>query len=226
MKIGSFRTRILALALALALPALALAQDARRIPLPKPQLDRGMSLMRALLERKSQRAFSPDPLPAQVLSTMLWAAFGINRGSSGKRTAPSAVNFQETDVYLATAAGLYLYHAGSHSLDLVLAEDIRALTGTQSFVQTAPVNLIYVADFSKMGTYSEDVKEFLSAADGGFISQNVYLYCASEGLATVVRSLIDRDALAAAMGLSEDQRVILAQSVGYPSSNRGENNEQ
>ena len=147
---------------------------------------------------------------------MLWAAFGINRQDSEKRTAPSALNWQEIDLYVATADGLYLYEAKNHTLEPVLAEDIRAMTGRQSFVRAAPVNLIYVADFSRMGKATDKDKVFYSAADTGFISQNVYLYCASEGLATVVRGSIDRPALAKVMKLRPDQRIILAQSVGYP----------
>jgi SagB-type dehydrogenase family enzyme len=126
------------------------------------------------------------------------------------------VNWQEIDIYVAMAEGLYLYDAKAHSLSLVLAVDIRAQTGTQSFVKNAPVNLIYVADFSKITRADENVKIFYSAADTGFISQNVYLFCASEGLATVVRGLVDKTALAEVMNLRDDQKVILAQSVGYP----------
>ena len=147
---------------------------------------------------------------------MLWAAFGVNRPDSGKRTAPSAMNWQEIDIYVATVDGLYLYDAKRHALKPVLAEDIRALTGGQPFVREAPVNLVYVADFSRMGKAKADDKLFYSAADTGFISQNVYLYCASEGLATVVRGSIDRPDLAKVMRLRPDQRVVLAQSVGYP----------
>jgi len=147
---------------------------------------------------------------------MLWAGFGVNRPESGKRTAPSAMNWQEIDIFVATADGLYLFDAKAHTLKPVLAEDIRAMTGLQPFVQEAPVNLIYVADFSRMGTATDDQKVFYSAAATGFISQNVYLYCASEGLATVVRGLIDRPALEKVMRLRPDQRVTLAQSVGYP----------
>jgi nitroreductase len=147
---------------------------------------------------------------------MLWAASGVNRTDSRKRTAPSAVNWQEVDVYVATAHGLYLYNAKTHTLQSVLAEDIRALTGRQSYVQEAPVNLIYVADLTRMANVTFDEKVFYSAADTGFMSQNVYLYCASEGLATVVRGLIDRPALEKAMKLRPEQRVTLAQSVGYP----------
>ena len=147
---------------------------------------------------------------------MLWAAFGINRKDSGKHTAPSAVNWQEIDIYAATADGLYIYDAKEHMLKPVLAEDIRAATGKQAFVKDVPVNLIYVADFSRMGKIKLENKIFYSAADTGFISQNVYLFCASEGLATVVRGAVDKPALEKAMKLGPDQRVILTQSVGYP----------
>ena len=196
--------------------SLTSAQDLASIRLLEPQLEGGRPLMQVLKDRQSSRAFSTEKLPIQVLSNMLWAAFGVNRADAGKRTAPSARNWQEIDIYVATADGLYLYEAKTHSLAPILAGDIRAMTGRQGFVRDVPVNLIYVADFSRMGNAPTDEKIFYSAADTGFISQNVYLYCASEGLATFVRALIDRPALAKAMRLRADQRVILAQSVGYP----------
>jgi len=192
------------------------AQMEQGLPLPAPQTDGGKPLMQALKARRSLRSYSSRPLPAQVLSNLLWAACGVNRPESGKRTAPTAVNWQEIDVYVATAEGLYLFDARAHSLTPVLKEDIRALTGTQPFVAEAPVNLVYVADYSRMGRASQADKDFYSATDTGFISQNVYLYCASEGLATVVRGLVNRPALAERMGLRPDQKIILAQSIGYP----------
>ena len=195
---------------------LALGQELKLLQLPRPQMDGGRPLMEVLKARKSSRAFSSRELPPQVLSNLLWAAFGVNRPESGKRTAPSAVDWQEIDIYVAKADGLYLFDAKEHALKLVMAEDIRALTGTQPFVREAPVNLVFVADFSKMGRAKEADKAFYSAADTGFISQNVYLYCASEGLATVVRGLVDREALAKKMGLQPDQKIILAQTVGFP----------
>jgi len=195
---------------------LASAQDLGSIQLLEPDTEGGRPLMQVLKDRKSSRAFSIEKLPIQVLSNMLWAAFGVNRPDSGKRTAPSARNWQEIDIYVATAEGLYVYDAKAHMLRGVLAEDIRALTGRQTFVGEVPVNLIYVADFSRMVGATDVDKVLYSAAATGFISQNVYLYCASEGLATVIRGLIDRPALAKAMKLRSDQRVILAQSVGYP----------
>jgi len=199
--------------------ALVLAQEAPTsggVQLPSPQMDRGRPLMQVLKDRQSMRAFKPDPLPAQELSNLLWAACGVNRPDSGKRTAPTAMDCQEIDVYVAMADGLYLFDAKAHALTLVKAEDLRALTGRQGFVTEAPVNLVYVADLTRIGRVSDEDKSFYSATDTGFISQNVYLYCASEGLATVVRAMVDRPALAEAMGLRPEQRIILAQTVGYP----------
>jgi SagB-type dehydrogenase family enzyme len=192
------------------------AQEMKTMKLPEPNIKGGMPLMEALAARQTQRDFSVEDLPAQVLSDLLWAAFGINRPETGLRTAPSAMNMQEIDVYVAMKQGLYLYGAKEHSLEQVLPADIRAKTGGQGFVASAPVNLIFVADYAKMSRGSQADKDFYSAADTGFISQNVYLYCASAGLATVVRGYVDREELAKAMGLREDQKIILAQTVGYP----------
>lgn len=216
MKKISFLACNLVLALVLICPPLSPAQEIKSIQLLKPQMDGGRPLMQVLKDRSSSRAFSSEKLPLQVLSNMLWAAFGVNRPDSGKRTAPSAKNRQEIDIYVATADGLYLYNAKAHTLELILAKDIRAMTGVQEFVGKAPVNLIYVADFTRMGERPETEKVFYSAANTGFISQNVYLYCASEGLATVVRGWVERPALAKVMGLRPDQRITLAQTVGYP----------
>jgi SagB-type dehydrogenase family enzyme len=205
----------LAWAISIMCVASIFAEEIKLVLLPNPQVDGGRPLMQVLKDRSSSRSFRSEKLSAQVLSNLLWAAFGINRPDTGKRTAPSAVNWQEIDIYVATADGLYLYEAKSQVLKLILSDDIRALTGRQDFVKEAPVNLIYVADFSRMGTAPKEDKELYSAADAGFIAQNVYLYCASERLATVVRGSIDRQALAKAMNLRPDQKIILAQSVGY-----------
>ena len=172
--------------------------------------------MQALKNRKTSREFSSDKIPLQVMSNLLWAAFGINRPESGKRTAPSAVNWQEIDIYIANADGLYLFDVKKHLMQPVLSKDIRALTGTQSFVKDAPVNLIYVADFSKLGSSSDEQKEKISWADTGFISQNVYLFCASEGLATVVLGWVDKPKLEKVMNLPAQKKVVLTQPVGYP----------
>jgi len=120
------------------------------IKLPMPQMDKGRALMQVLKNRQSLRNIAPDKLSLQELGNLLWAACGVNRPESGKRTAPTAVNWQEIDVYVALPEGLYLYDARGHTLTPVLDEDIRPLAGKQKFVQTAPVVLIYTADFDKM----------------------------------------------------------------------------
>jgi SagB-type dehydrogenase family enzyme len=197
-----------------------LAQDTGAIKLPPPETAGGMPLMQALKARHSTREFAGKPLPSQVLSNLLWAASGVNRPHSGQRTAPSAHDWREVDVYVTTADGAYRYDPPTHTLIKVAAGDIRHLTGVQDFVATAPLNLVYVADLDRMSGAGAEDKAFYSAADAGFIAQNVYLYCASAGLAVVVRGLVDRDALGAALGLGKHQRIILAQSVGYPAGAR------
>ena len=192
------------------------AETLKPMPLLTPQLEGGKPLMQVLKNRSSSRSFSSEKLPLQVLSNLLWAAFGMNRPDSGHRTAPSAMDRQEIDIYVATADGLYLYDAKRHQLQPVVAEDIRLLTGLQPFVKEAPMNFVYVADLSRMTGQSTEDKALYSAADTGFISENVYLFCASEGLATVVRGSIDRQVLAKAMKLRPDQKIILAQTIGYP----------
>jgi SagB-type dehydrogenase family enzyme len=196
--------------------AVSWAAELIPIKLPPPNLSSGKSLMQSLQLRKSSRDFSTKELPLGVLSNLLWAACGINRPENGRLTAPSAVNWQEIDIYVAMSEGLYLYSAKEHILKPVLNRDIRALTGKQSFVKEAPVNLIYVADLSKISRANVEEKNFYSAVDTGFISQNVYLYCASEGLATVVRGMVDKEALSKAMNLRDNQKIMLAQTVGYP----------
>ena len=171
--------------------------------------------MDALKARQSARTFAPDALAPQVLSNLLWATNGVNR-PDGRRTAPSARNWQEIDVYVVMTAGAYVYDARAHSLKPVAAGDHRAKTGTQAYVNTAPVNLVYVADLAKTGQSPAEERDLFTPADAGFIAQNAYLFCASEGLAVVVRGLIDRPVLAKALNLRPDQRIILAQTVGYP----------
>ena len=204
------------MALLLALPVFIYAQELKPVKLPAPKTEGGKPLMQALKERKSMREFSSQEFTLQVLSDLLWAADGINRPESAHRTAPSAMNMQEIDIYVAKVDGLYLYDAKVNSLIPVVLGDIRALTGKQPFVKDAPINLIYVADLAKMGRLSAVDADFYAAADTGFISENVYLYCASAGLTTVVRGSIDKPALAKAMKLGADKKIIFAQTVGYP----------
>ena len=197
-------------------PSITLAEEPKTIQLLTPQPGGGSPLIQLLWKRKSSREFSSKPLPVEVLSNLLWAGFGINR-ADGHRTVPSARNWQDMDIYVILPNGLYLFDAKANRLKLVLAEDLRGLAGTQPYVKEAPANLIYVSDYAKMGDKTpNEAKILLSGSHAGFISENVYLYCASEGLATVVRALIDIPALSKAMKLQPDQKIILAQSVGYP----------
>jgi len=201
--------------LSLAIGLAAFAGTPEPIALPKPNTQGGKPLMQALNERKSDREFSAEKLSPQTLSNLLWAAFGVNR-ADGKRTAPSAVNRQVIDIYAVRADGAYVYNAKAHRLDPVVSGDLRPATGTQAFVGQAPLNLVYVADYAKMANSPDADKAFYSAADTGFIGENVYLYCASEGLATVVRASVNKDALAKALNLRPDQKITLAQTVGFP----------
>ena len=186
------------------------------LSLPPPQTDIGKPLMQTLKLRQSARAFDTKALPPQELSNLLWAGFGISRPEAGKRTAPSAMNWQEIDIYVALPGALYLYDAKANTLKLVVSKDLREATGRQPFVKDAPVTFVYVGDAAKMKNASEEDKTLFGAADAGFIAQNVYLYCASQGLAVVIRGMIDRPTLAKEMKLRPEQRILLAQTIGYP----------
>ncbi len=216
MKTYRIPTILLSLLLVLSL-SFSLAQETSgTISLPPPDTTGGRPLMQVLKDRHSSRSFSTKELPTTTLSNLLWAAFGINRPESGHRTAPSAMNWQEIEIYVAMKSGLYRYDAGKHALILVMNEDVRSLTGTQEFVGKAPVNLVYVADLSKARRGTDESRALFSAADVGFISENVYLYCASEGLATVVRGSVDKAGLGKKLSLGPNRTIILAQTVGYP----------
>lgn len=194
--------------------------NAQDIVLPAPDKTGGKPLMQALNERHTLREFTEADLPLQQLSELLWAAWGYNRPEEKKRTAPSSRNVQEIDVYVSMKSGLYLYDAEKHALKQIHNRDIRALTGTQEFVGTAALNLIYVADMAKFGKKEGDEirdAELLSPyVNTGFIAQNVYLYCASSGLGCVVRGMVPKDKLAPEMGLRSNQRIILGHTIGIP----------
>ena len=179
------------------------AQD---IVLPTPVKTGGKPLMDALNDRQSSRDFSDKELDQQILSDLLWAAYGFNR--EDKRTAPSANNKQEFTIYVLLKSGIYVYDAKGNTLVLKTEGDFRAKSGNQEFVATAPLNLVFVADLEK-------VDRGTASADCGFISQNVYLYCASTNLATVVRGWFDQAELKEALQLGEKEEVILTQTVGY-----------
>jgi len=199
--------------------SLITAQELKTVALPTPQTSGGKPLMQVLKERKSVRDFGPEPLSRQTISNLLWAAWGVNR-EDGRRTAPSASNRQEIDVYVVMADGAYFYDAKANALKPVAPADLRKFAGTQAFVAAAPLNLVYVADTAKLG--GDDAAKLATAnADTGFIAQNVYLFCSSEGLGTVVRGSISRDDLGKALNLRAGQRITLAQSVGYAPKSAG-----
>ena len=184
------------------------------ISLPQPTTSGGMPLMDALKNRETTRSFKQDELPLQVLSNLLWAANGINR-PNGKHTAPSSMNYQEIDIFVALKSGIYKYDIKGNNLTLVVQGDHRLETGKQSFVGEAPVNLIYVADFSRVPKGETPEQINASYANCGFIAQNVYLFCASENLGCVVRGYFDSKVLSNVMNLQQQQKVILTQTVGY-----------
>ncbi|HKK68373.1 MAG TPA: SagB/ThcOx family dehydrogenase [Bacteroidales bacterium] len=208
--------RYLTLSLFVILPLIMIGQKAEIISLPDADKTGGMPLMEALNERHSSREYSAKNLSNQQIANMLWAAWGVNR-DNGKHTAPSSRNKQEMEVYMSTADGLFLYLPEKHALKKIHDKDIRAITGGQDFVDDAAVNLIFVADYRKAGDdVTADDYRCTSGTNAGFMSQNVYLWCASEGLATVVRGWFDREELHEAMGLEVFRDVILCQTVGYP----------
>ena len=191
------------------------AQEAPARPLPPPRPSGGMSLIDALRLRRSTREYSGRALEPQVLSDLFWAANGVNR-PSGDRTAPYWRHIMVTDIYAAMADGVWLYEPKTHALLPHAREDIRAQTGTQDFVGVAPLDLVYVAHGERMTDLGPAERRLFASADACFIGQNVYLFCASEGLATVFRGSVDQSKLAATLNLPDGQFVTFAQTVGYP----------
>lgn len=191
------------------------AQTSQNIQLPNPQKTGGMPLMQALQNRKSERNFDASKnLTNQQISNLLWAAYGFNR--PGKRTAPSSMDSQEFSLYVFLKTGIYVWDSQKNILQLVAAGDLRALAGKQDFVKDASVNIVYVADYSKLTKVPTDAeKDNTAAVNCGFIAQNVNLYCASENLGCVVRGYIDKQEISKKLQLPTTKKVILAQSVGY-----------
>jgi nitroreductase len=198
--------------------AVALGALAADLPLPKPAMKGGKPVMDTLAARRTGREYSSRPLPPQVLSNLLWAAYGVNRPATGGRTAPSAHGWQAVDVYVAMEKALYLYDARAHLLREVAASDARAISTTQDFAATAPVNLVLVARMGKTKRTAEDSEaDILSwvSVEAGAIVQNVALYCASAGLENVVRAGVQRPAFAKLAGLAPGDVIVVAQTVGY-----------
>lgn len=189
--------------------------------LPPPQTDLQFPLMKALAQRRTKREWKNDPLSEQELSNLLWAAGGITKEETArtksKRTAPSASNSQAIKIYISLERGLFQYDEKNHQLVLILEKDIRKNIGTQKMMHSAPIGLVYVSDYSKMKTYlakDENRKWFISGTDTGFMSQNVYLYCAAANLNTAVLGLVNREKLHTIMGLKEHEKVVYTQVVG------------
>lgn len=190
------------------------AIDAPAVVLPAPQRSGGMALMDALQRRESRREFDPTPLSEQSLSDLLWSAAGINRPGMSGRTAPSAMNSQEVQLYVAMPQGLFHYDPSGHALQMTVASDVRRVTGYQDFVDTAPLDLVYVAHHGHMKLVPVAQRERYAFAAAGAMAQNVYLYCAANCLATVLRAWFDNQALSQAMALESDQQLLLCQTVG------------
>lgn len=195
---------------------IASAQEPQALQLPQPQQDGGKLLIDALRMRRSTREYSKRALSVELLSKLLWAAFGINRPESHDRTAPSWRHSMEIKIYVATAEAVWCYEPRPHQLLLHMRGDIRNKTGTQDFVASAPINLVYVADANRMFNASPEEKRLFAFTDTGFIGQNIYLFCAAEGLGSVFRGSVDREALAQTMRLDPSQFITFAQTVGYP----------
>ena len=187
----------------------------QNISLPSAIRTGGMPFMEAISRRRSERNIDPSKeLDLQTLSNLLWAAFGINRTKG--RTAPSSHNRQEIELYVCLKSGVYRYLPAENMLEMLFEEDMRAATGSQPFVGQAPLEIALVSDTTKItGKTPQGVIES-TYADTGFICQNIYLFCASEGLATVARALVPKEELAAKWNLHPGQTITLVQTVGYP----------
>jgi hypothetical protein len=208
-------TAVAGAALTMGSTVLSFAQEMKPMPLPPPQMEGGKPVMEALKARQSAREFSSEKLSPQVLSNLLWAASGINR-PDGKRTSPTASNKQELDIYVATADGLFMYEPKAHALLPILKEDIRAQTGSNTYLKDVAVVLIYVSDYALMNKGTEETMLINATAGAALAAQNVYLFGASAGLAVRVRSNIDRPMLAKVMKLRPEQKITLDQAVSYP----------
>jgi SagB-type dehydrogenase family enzyme len=186
------------------------------IKLSKPNMNRPTTLMKAFSERKSTREYSSKELNNADLSDLLWAANGINR-SDGKRTAPSAMDRNDVDVYVVLPDGVYLYDAKEHKLDLVSEGDYRAAVAGngQDFVKSAPLSLVLVSELSRLGDTKNSQTQLMGAVDVGIVSQNIALFCAGANLATVPRASMNRDLLKNALKLKDSQLLLINHPVGY-----------
>lgn len=192
-----------------------LSLRANEISLALPVKTGGMPVVQAIAERRTSRAFSDRELSPETLSTLLWVANGISR-PDGRRTIPTGHNVQDIDVYVLLNSGAYRYDEKVHALIQVNKGDFRKIAGKQPFAQMAPVNLYFVQDVTRAKKTDALSQMRFGGIHAGAAIQNVYLFCTSEGLATVAREQNDYEALAKLFKLKPTQRIILGQSVGYP----------
>lgn len=191
-----------------------LAHAGGPVALPPARTEGGMPLTQSPRLRRSERAYAAKPLPEQVLSDLLWSAYGITR-PNGDSTAPYWPHVMVIDLYVVRADGVWLYEPKAHALLPHLKTDLRALTGVQDFVAGAPLELVYVAHGERMADISTGEWRLCATVAAAFIGQNVYLFCASEGLATVFRGAVDQARLGRALQLPKGQFVTFAQTVEY-----------
>ena len=198
------------------LMATSLMAQTSSIVLNQPDTNRGLTIMKAFAQRSSQSKFDTLDLKLQDLSDLLWAADGINRVESGKRTAPSAMNSQDVDVYVVMKKGAYLYDAKKHQLDLVTAGDYRLqVAGRQENFASAPVFCVLVSDISRFKSGTDSLKLSWAALDAGIVSQNIGLFCAGTGFATHPRVTMDVPKLREALKLKASQYLMINNLVAY-----------
>lgn len=208
--------RLISMAIMLATASCLMAQTTKEIQLQTPNTDRGSSIMKSLADRQSVRECADRELSLSDLSDLLWAANGVNRPATGKRTAPSAMNLQEVDVYAILPQGAYKYDAQNHKLVLLAEGDYRqAVASRQDFVTAFPMSLVLVSDLSKYRN-NDDHAKLMAAADAGYVSQNICLFCSGVGLVTVPRATMDETVLREALKLTDSQVLMLNNPVGYP----------
>ena len=199
------------------LASCATAQDTKDIQLLAPNKDKGASIMKSLAQRQSHRKCADKELSTADLSDLLWAANGINRPEDNKRTAPSALNHQDIDVYVISKTGAYKYIAAENRLQLITEGDHRdAVASGQDFVNQFPVSLVLVSELSKLGDAKNERTRMTAAMDAGYVSQNICLFCAGNGLVTVPRATMNSTELKKILKLGDTALPLLNNPVGYP----------
>ena len=208
--------KMLLITLMTAMVMTVIGEELKPVKLNTPNKKRGVSIMEALEKRHSTREYADKELSRQDLSDLLWAANGVNRPATGKRTAPSALNMQEISVYVCLPEGTYLYDAQAHTLQPVVKGDLRPLVaGQQKFVATAPVCLVLVADVARFQSGDKEHNLLMGAMDAGIVSQNISLFCAGVGLETVPRASMDQNGLRKALKLGDNYHLLMNHPIGY-----------